>query len=174
MSSAAHHDRAVTRARRHASRPHRAAVPLPGRAGGRPAGALAFAVVTVLAGLGWLLWPTPAAGHTPALATVIEPADCGGDAAGRDVVRFDFGGRSVRAELDGCGNRAGAQITVEVPGTAVHDGMTVRLAGTGVPDSALTARRLAAVLVVLAAALGALLAWRLVPHGDMQGQSRPR
>lgn len=132
--------------------------------------ALASTVVAVLAGLGWLLWPTATVSYTPARATVIEPAACGG-AAGGDVVRFEFGGRSVKAELDGCGNRAGAQITVEVPATAVHDGMTVRLAGTGVTDSTLTARRLTAVLLVLAAALGAVLAWRLVPHGGMQRRS---
>ncbi len=135
---------------------------------------LSFAVVTVLAGLGWLLWPTATASHTSVRATVVEPADCGGGDADHDVVRFELGGRKVRAELDGCGHRAGTQIVVEIPDTAVHDGMTVALAGTGVSAGALAAQRLASVLLVLAGAAGALLAWHLVPHGDVRGQRRHR
>ncbi|MPZ67666.1 MAG: hypothetical protein GEU83_19960 [Pseudonocardiaceae bacterium] len=123
---------------------------------------LAFAVVTVLAGLSWLLWPTAGVSYTPVPATVIERVDCGGAGAARDVVRFKYGGRSVRAELDGCGGRPGSQIMIEVPGTGVHDGMTVALAGTGVPASALTAQRLASVLLAVAGAAGALLVWRVV------------
>lgn len=136
--------------------------------------ALASAVVVVLAALGWLLWPTTTVDHTPAEATVIESSECGGATAGRDVVRFEFGGRSVRAMLDGCGNRPGAQLDIEVPGTMVHDGMTVRLAGTGVSDTAVTTRRVAAVLLVVAAAAGALLAWYLARHGGTRGRTAPR
>ncbi len=123
---------------------------------------LAGAVVTVLAGLSWLLWPTAAESYPPVPATVIERAACGGATAGRDVVRFQYGGRTVRAELDGCGQRPGAQIMIEVPGTGVHDGMTVALEGTRVSDGALTAQRLASVLLAVAGAAGALLVWRLL------------
>lgn len=137
--------------------------------------ALASAVVVVLAALGWWLWPAATVDWAPAQATVVEPSDCGGAAAGRDVVRFEFGGRSVQAKLDGCGNRAGAQIDIEVPAAAVHDGMTVRLAGTGVSDTALTTQRVAAVLLVVAAAAGALLAWYLAARrGGTRGRRAPR
>lgn len=121
---------------------------------------LAVTVVAVLAGLSWLLWPTAGVSGTPVQATVVERADCGG--AERDVVRFRDDGRSVRAGLDGCGRRVGEQIMIEVPGSGAYDGMTVALAGTGVPAGALTAQRVASVLLAVAGAAGALLVWRVV------------
>lgn len=138
------------------------------RAAGRtrrpaPAGLLALAVATVLAGLAWLLWPAGVHAVTPAPATVLEPASCAVP-GGRDIVSVELDGRSVRAELDGCGHRAGARLTVEVPGdgaAAVRPGMTVQLAGTGTPARAVTAQRAAAVLLALAGAAGAVLGWRV-------------
>lgn len=117
----------------------------------------------MLAALAWLLWPAGTEPHTPAPATVLESTSCGGSAGG-DILSVEFHGRSVRAQLDGCGHRPGAQLTVLVPlgdAAAIHDGMTVALAGTGAPPGAATAQRLAAVLLALAGAAGAVLGWRI-------------
>lgn len=129
----------------------------------RPAGVLALALVTVLAAIGWLLWPSEALpSYRPAQAIVVQAAECGSDA--RDVVRLVSGGRSTVAELDGCGHRRGEALAVEVPQPAPAGTLTVRLAGTGVSVRSITERRLAAVLTVLAGAAGAVLAWRVRPR----------
>ncbi len=126
-----------------------------------PARVLALALVAVLAGIGWLLWPGAAVtSYRPTQATVVQAAECGGSEA-RDVVRFEFRGRSTVAELEGCGNRPGEVLAVEVPQPAPAGDLTVRLAGTGVSAESITERRLAAVLTVLAGAAGAVLVWRV-------------
>jgi hypothetical protein len=148
---------------------------------GWPAALLTLAVATMLGALAWLLWPAATPPTVSAPATVLESAPCGGRAGG-DVVSVEVHGRVVRAELDGCGHRPGVQLTVEVPvgdAAALHDGMTVALAGTGTPPAAATAQRIAAVLLALAGAAGAVLGWRArprpaAPHGDVSGQSRAR
>ncbi len=146
--------RAAHRATRRVPSPRRAAVVT-----ARPAALLTLAVATMLAALAWLLWPAGTAPHTRVPATVLESSPCG-EPAGGDVLSIEFRGRSVRAQLDGCGHRPGAQLTVRLPvgdDAAVHDGMTVQLAGTGPPPGATTAQRLAAVLLALAGAAGAAL-----------------
>ncbi|MQA14905.1 MAG: hypothetical protein GEV09_12235 [Pseudonocardiaceae bacterium] len=129
------------------------------RGTGWPAGVLALAVVGLLAVSGWLVWPS-GADYRSAPATVVESAECGPSDAS-DVVRVDLEGRAVAAALDACGHRVGARVTVEILVGAVRDGMTVRLAGTGVPAGATTAQRVAAVLLVVAGGAGALLGWQL-------------
>lgn len=124
---------------------------------------LTTAVATMLAALAWLLWPPAIEPHTPVPATVLETAPCGGPAGG-DIISIEFHGRSVRAELDGCGHRPGVQLTVEVPETAVREGMTVQLAGTGTAPGTATVQRLTAVLLALAGAAGAVLGWRVRPR----------
>jgi len=122
---------------------------------------LALALVSVLAGIGWLLWPGAAStSYRPAQATVVQAAACGWPEA-RDVVRLEVGGRSTVVVLDGCGHPPGEVLAVEVPQPAPAGELTVRLAGTGVSAGSIVERRLAAVLTVLAGAAGAVLAWRV-------------
>ena len=125
-------------------------------------GVVAFALVTGLGLVGWLLWPDgDPGGYRVALGTVVAPAACGPPDA-RDSLRVDLlDGRAVPAELDGCGNRLGEVLTVEVPDPLPAEDVVVRLAGTGVPAATATVQRLSAVLVAIAGIAGALLAWRL-------------
>jgi hypothetical protein len=129
---------------------------------------LAGAVVLALTiGLGLLLWPaTGAENYRIALGTVLEPAQCGPPEA-RDSLRVELlDGREVPAWLDGCGNRPGEVLTVEVPDPLPAGDVVVRLAGTGVPAAAASAQRLAAIGVAVAGIAGAVLAWRLrLVHG---------
>ncbi|MGH3980086.1 MAG: hypothetical protein ACRDRZ_13975 [Pseudonocardiaceae bacterium] len=138
---------------------------------GPTAGILALAVAVVLVVVGWLLWPDgEGAVYRAARATVVQAADCG-PGGGRDTVLIDLDGIAVRAELDGCGHRPGEVVTVEVPeAAALRNGMTVRLAGTGVSTGMATEQRLAAVGAVLAGAAGAMLAWRLYRRPSGRGR----
>lgn len=129
------------------------------------AGVVALALVTALGMLGWLLWPDAEAGdYRIALGTVAAQADCTRPGA-RDSLQVQLpDGRVVPAELDGCGNRRGEVLTVEVPDPLPANDVVVRLAGTGVPAATATAQRVSAIGVAVAGAAGALLAWRL-RHG---------
>lgn len=125
-------------------------------------GLLALVVAVALAGVCLLLWPaTPETEYRPAEATVVQSAECGSDTRSRDVVRIEIDGRPVLAVLDGCGNRQGEVLDVEV--APVEPGATpdVRLAGTGVTAESATRQRMAAVLAAVAGAAGAVLGWRL-------------
>ncbi len=125
-------------------------------------GLLALVVVVAMAGVSWLLWPaSPESGYRAAEATVVQPAECGSDTRSRDVVRVVLDGRQVLAVLDGCGNRQGEVLDVEVAPAEPGGTPEVRLAGTGVTAESTTAQRMAAVLAAVAGAAGAVLAWRL-------------
>lgn len=125
-------------------------------------GLLVLVVAVALAGVVWLLWPRSAEpGFRPAQATVVERADCDSGAQARDVVRVEIDGRSVLAALQGCGNRPGERLDVEVAPGPAGGTPTVRLAGTGVTGEVTTEGRVAAVLAAVAGAAGAVLAWRL-------------
>lgn len=125
-------------------------------------GLLALVVAVALAGVCWLLWPAgPESGYRPAEATVVQPAECGSQTRSRDVVRVVLDGRPVLAVLDGCGNRQGEVLDVEVAPAEPGGTPDVRLAGTGVTAESATAQRVAAVLAAVAGAAGAVLAWRL-------------
>jgi hypothetical protein len=128
-------------------------------------GVVVLAVAGVLALIGWLLWPNAGdENFRIAQGTVLQQAQCGPPDA-RDVVRLDQNdGRTTVARLDGCGNRPGEVLTVEVPDPLPGGDVVVRLAGTGVPATAATGQRLAAVLAGSAGIAGAVLAWRL-HHG---------
>lgn len=122
-------------------------------------------VLALTAGAAWLLWPhSGSTDYRVALGTVVRSADCGAPEA-RDILRIELlDGRALPAQLDGCGNRPGEVLSVEVPDplpTDQPDQVVVRLAGTGVPAATTTAQRLAAVEVAVAGIAGALLAWRL-------------
>jgi len=119
-------------------------------------------VLALTIGLGLLLWPAGGGEHYRiALGTVQQPAQCG-PAEARDLLRVELlDGREVTAELDGCGNRPGEVLTVEVPDPLPAGQVVVRLAGTGVPAATTTAQRLSAVGVAIAGIAGAMLAWRL-------------
>ncbi|MGH3904720.1 MAG: hypothetical protein ACRDTE_11090 [Pseudonocardiaceae bacterium] len=125
-------------------------------------GVVALALVTGLALVGWLLWPNAGdENYRVALGTVVQAADCGVPDA-RDSLRVELlDGRAVPAQLDGCGNLPGEVLAVEVPNPLPGGDVVVRLAGTGVPETAVTVQRLSAVLVAVAGIAGALLAWRL-------------
>lgn len=77
---------------------------------------LGVMVFTLVTGFGLLLWPDSEGGdYRVAHAVVLRPAACG-DPAARDSVRVELGdGRTLSALLDGCGNRPGEVLTVEVP-----------------------------------------------------------
>lgn len=134
------------------------------RVGGVPVGSVAVALAV---GVAWLLWPhSDSTDYRLALGTVVRSADCGAPQA-RDALRIDlFDGRALTAQLDGCGNRAGEVLSVEVPDPLPGDQVLVRLAGTGPPAADATAQRLAAVAVAVAGIAGALLAWRLRQVGS--------
>lgn len=119
-------------------------------------------VLALVVGVGWLVWPHGGgADYRLALGTVVRQADCGRPEA-RDGLRIELlDGRALPAALDGCGNRPGAVLSVEVPDPLPSDRVVVRLAGTGTPAASATARRLAAVGVAVAGIAGALLAWRV-------------
>ncbi len=123
---------------------------------------VALALVTGLGVVGWLLWPQAGPDdYRIAIGTVVQSADCGPPDA-RDLLQVELlDGRVMPAELDGCGNRLGEVLTVEVPDPLPAREVVVRLAGTGVPAATATAQRLSAVLVAVAGIAGALLAWRL-------------
>lgn len=125
-------------------------------------GVVALALVTGLALVGWLLWPNAEdENYRVALGTVVQTADCGVPDA-RDSLRVELlDGHAVPAQLNGCGNLAGEVLAVEVPNPLPAGDVVVRLAGTGVPATAVTVQRLSAVLVAVAGIAGALLAWRL-------------
>ena len=125
-------------------------------------GALVLALAGMLALVGWLLWPDVGSENFRlAQGTVLQQAQCGPPGA-RDSVRLDLNdGRTTVARLDGCGNHPGEVLTVEVPDPLPAGDVVVRLAGTGVPATAATAQRLAAVLAGGAGIAGAVLAWRL-------------
>ena len=125
-------------------------------------GVVVLGLAGVLALIGWLLWPNAGSENFRiAQATVLEQAQCGPPDA-RDAVRLDLNdGRTTVARLDGCGNHPGEVLTVEVPDPLPDGVVVVRLAGTGVPATAATAQRLAAVLAGGAGIAGAVLAWRL-------------
>lgn len=122
-------------------------------------GSVMFALVV---GLGWLFWPnTGSVDYRLALGTVVRPADCGPPEA-RDSLRIELlDGRALAAQLDGCGNRPGEVLSVEVPDPLPAGQVVARLAGTGVPAATATAQRLSAVGVAAAGIAGALLSWRL-------------
>ncbi|MGQ0776837.1 MAG: hypothetical protein ACT4NY_20875 [Pseudonocardiales bacterium] len=128
---------------------------------GRDAVWVGGVVLALAAGAGWLLWPHSGTDYRLALGTVVRSADCGAPGA-RDALRIELlDGRALNAALDGCGNRKGEVLSVEVPYPLPADQVVARLAGTGVPAATVTAQRLAAVEVVVAGIAGALLAWRL-------------
>ncbi|MDQ3152437.1 MAG: hypothetical protein M3R63_12195, partial [Actinomycetota bacterium] len=105
-------------------------------------GLLALVVAVALAGVCWLLWPAgPESGYRPAEATVVQPAECGSQTRSRDVVRVVLDGRPVLAVLDGCGNRQGEVLDVEVAPAEPGGTPDVRLAGTGVTAESATAQR---------------------------------
>ncbi|MGH3930984.1 MAG: hypothetical protein ACRDTF_13520 [Pseudonocardiaceae bacterium] len=123
---------------------------------------VAGVVLALAVGMAWLLWPhSGSTDYRLALGTVVRSADCGAPEA-RDALQIELlDGRALTAQLDGCGNRKGEVLSVEVPDPLPADQVLARLAGTGVPAATATAQRLAAVEVALAGIAGALLAWRL-------------
>lgn len=125
-----------------------------------PAVTVVLVAALALAVLGWLLWPSADPGaFRPARATVVDAAACG-DAPSREIVVVQTGRGEVRASLNGCGHTVGETIAVEVQQGSDGE-LVVRLAGTGLSTSAVTGKRLTAVLVVVAAGAAGALAWRL-------------
>ncbi|MGH3913461.1 MAG: hypothetical protein ACRDTC_08630, partial [Pseudonocardiaceae bacterium] len=118
-------------------------------------GGVALALVL---GMGWLVWPdTGSADYRLALGTVVRSVDCGSPEA-RDALRLELlDGRVLSAQLDGCGNRTGEVLSVEVPDPLPAGEVVARLTGTGVPAAAAAAQRLSALGVVIAGIAGALL-----------------
>jgi len=129
---------------------------------GRDAVWVGGVVLALAAGAGWLLWPhSGGTDYRLALGTVVRSADCGAPGA-RDALRIELlDGRALNAALDGCGNRKGEVLSVEVPDPLPGDQVLARLVGTGASAANATAQRLAAVAVAVAGIAGALLAWRL-------------
>lgn len=133
---------------------------------GRDAVWVGSVVLALAAGAAWLQWPhSDSTYYRLALGTVVRSADCGTPEA-RDGLRIELlDGRALTAQLDGCGNRKGEVLSVEVPDPLPTDQpadrVLARLAGTGVPAATTAAQRLAAVEVAVAGIAGALLAWRL-------------
>lgn len=123
------------------------------------AGPLLLAGIAVAGGIA-LAWPQDSTDYLPAQAEVISTAPCDLDGA-NDRIRFDLNGQVVRADLDGCGNRVGAILDVEVPDTDAVGSMTVRLAGAQSHADDQQQDRLAAVLFVGAGLGGAFLGWQL-------------
>lgn len=122
-----------------------------------------FGVLVVLVLAGWLLWLRAGGDdYQQARATVVEVAQCGAPGA-TDRLKVELlDGQTIDARLDGCGYPMGEMLTVEVPDPLPGGDVTARVAGTGVPVGMTDERRLSALLVVGAAAAGAVLAWRLL------------
>jgi hypothetical protein len=120
------------------------------------------AVLVLVLGLGWLLWPSAGGGDVRmARATVVRAVHCGSSDA-QDWLRVELlDGRAVPARLDGCGHRPGEVLTVEVSDPLPVGDVVARLPGTGVPAATADAQRIGAVGVAVAGIAGALLAWRL-------------
>lgn len=133
---------------------------------GRDAVQVGSVVLALVTALGWLLWPdSTGADYRLALGTVVRSADCGRPDA-RDSLHIELpDGRALPAQLDGCGNRPGEVLSVEVPDPLPPGQVVARLVGTGVPAAATTIQRLSAVGVAGAGIAGAVLAWRLRRSG---------
>lgn len=120
------------------------------------------AILAVVLGLGWLLWPEAGGEVRMARGTVVHAVDCGTSDA-RDRLRVELlDGRAVPARLDGCGHHPGEVLTVEVPDPLPAGDVVARLPGTGVPTATADAQRIGAVGVAVAGIAGALLSWRLL------------
>jgi hypothetical protein len=120
------------------------------------------AVLALVMGLGWLLWPSAEGGDVRmARGTVVRAVHCGPSDA-RDWLRVELlDGRAVPAWLDGCGHRLGEVLTVEVSDPLPAGDVVARLPGTGVPAATADAQRIGAAGVAVAGIAGALLAWQL-------------
>ncbi|MGH3975055.1 MAG: hypothetical protein ACRDS9_17260 [Pseudonocardiaceae bacterium] len=120
------------------------------------------AVLILVLGLGWLLWPAAGSGDIRIVrGPVVHAVEC--DLSGaQDELRLELlDGRAVPARLDGCGHRLGEVLTVEVADPLPAGDVTARLPGTGVPAATAYTQRIGAVGVAVAGIAGALLAWRL-------------
>ncbi len=121
---------------------------------------LAGALVTLYGGFN----RHPAAPTTPpAAATVVESQPCVA-AGARDTVRVEVDGFDQQLPINACGNPMGFQLDVELV-TGEDGEPAARLAGTGGQPGTDLARRISAVLLVLAGLAGAAMVMQLAPGG---------
>jgi hypothetical protein len=134
---------------------------------------LAAALATLHGGLHGGLHRAPAAREAavprPATATIVESVPCAQHAA-RDIVVLVIDGSSYRLPLDACGNPEGIRLDVELVTTGGGE-PAVRLAGIGAAPHDRISERFGALLLVLSALAGALLAVLVSPY-RMRGVRR--